>query len=165
MHPAFPSQPRTTPSHLVHVWLLLVWLLSSHAFGPLLIMAVAGVTGDHTLKQCSSHHGEMSVVLGHSAPISSLLKEWLNPDLDAAQPAELDKPDHFFRLRSVEEASVHSRRIMPSGPTVVLLTARWVLSDFRPCSAFTTRIMPSRQQGCVWTDGLHVKASRTIVRC
>ncbi len=168
MPSTFQNLPCTTRSRLVHAWLLLLWLLSSHAFGALLIMAVAGITGDHTLKQCASHHGEVGLVLGHSSRNVSHGQEGLGREAvaDASQTSQLEKPDHFFHLRSVEEAAADSRRIAPNGPSMVLLPARWVLSDFRARLILTNSIISSSKQTFRRTIvGLHVKASMTILRC
>lgn len=123
MPSTFQNLPCTTRSRLVHAWLLLLWLLSSHAFGALLIMAVAGITGDHTLKQCASHHGEVGLVLGHSSRNVSLGQEGLGREAvaDASQTSQLEKPDHFFIF-------VLLRRLPPIHAALRQMARAWCFS-------------------------------------
>jgi hypothetical protein len=108
------------------------------------------------------------MVLGHSAKNMVFWHDLLGSDVmaDASSESQLEKPDHCFHLRSVEQASAHSRRISPNGPTMVLLPSRWVLSYFHLRSILTISMMSAPPPGFSGiTVGLHVKASKTILRC
>ena len=154
---------------LVHAGLLVVWLLSCQAFGPLLIMAVGGITGDHTLKVCASRSGEMSVVLGHAETGGAgLAEEWgaAEPALEAAVVAQMTKPDHCVRLRSVEQAAAQTRRVVAKGPVEVVLPVPGVpVRDFRAGGGLTPARVLLPQAQWRWTAGLQVKAGRTVLRC
>lgn len=160
-----PLHPRTLlPSpRRARLCLLLVWLLSSHGLGPVLMAAAAQATGEHMLKLCSSQHGEMQVVLGHqrSASVLPAEREEVRP---AASPA---KPDHVIQLRSVEDASAQPRRTTTAQPTVhpvILPPAFGTALPGLPDSS-SPDCKARRQRAPAFSAGPHVRASRTVNLC
>jgi hypothetical protein len=144
------------------LWLLLVWLLSSHGLGPVLMAAAAQATGEHMLKLCSSRHGEMQVVLGHQRCDSqaAMGQEGARP---AAAPA---KPDHIIQLRSVEDASAQPRRTTPSQVAASALIPPAFEPALKPLpDTFTLGLKARHQRTPVWSAGPHVRASRTVILC
>ena len=156
--PLLPSPRRA------RLWLLLVWLLSSHGLGPVLMAAAAQATGEHMLKLCSSQHGEMQVVLGHqrSASVLPAGKEEVRP---AASPAQ---PDHVIQLRSVEDASAQPRRTAPAQqadhPVILSPGFGMALLPRLPNSS-ALEFKARRQLVPAFSAGPHVRASRTVILC
>lgn len=144
------------------LWLLLVWLLSSHGLGPVLMAAAAQATGEHMLKLCSSQHGEMQVVLGHQRCASPAPVE-----KEGAEPASApEKPDHIFQLRSVEDASVQPRRTTARQAAPSALIPAAFEPALRPLpGAFTLDFKVQPQRAPAWSAGPHVRASRTVNLC
>lgn len=156
--PLLPSPRR------VRLWLLLVWLLSSHGLGPVLMAAAAQATGEHMLKLCSSQHGEMQVVLGHQRSVSVLPaeKEEVRP---AASPS---KPDHVIQLRSVEDASAQPRRTTPAQQAdhPVILGPGYGMAHLpRVPNSSASDFKARRPLAPAFSAGPHVRASRTVILC
>ncbi len=158
--------PRTLLSapRRARLWLLVVWLLSSHGLGPVLMAAAAQATGEHMLKLCSSQHGEMQVVLGHqrSASVLPAEKEEVRP---AASPAQ---PDHVIQLRSVEDASEQPRRTTPAQQAdhpLNLLPAFFGTAVTRLPGTTAPDFKARRQRTPAFSAGPHVRASRTVILC
>lgn len=156
--------PRTLlPSpRRARLWLLLVWLLSSHGLGPVLMAAAAQATGEHMLKLCSSQHGEMQVVLGHQRCDSQPAVE-----KEGAAPAGTPvKPDHIIQLRSVEDASAQPRRTTPQQADSPTLVPPAFTPALRPLpDNFTLGFKARHQRTPAWSAGPHVRASRTVILC
>lgn len=156
-------------SRLVNTGLLMVWLISCHAFGPLLIMAVAGITGGHTMKMCASLSGEVSVVLGHADASFSPQAYWWGgstPELELTPIEAVSEPDHCVRLRSIEEVCNHTRRVVAKAPWVVVLPVWWVsLVHFRIAGDESPALCLRPLMQWRWTAGLHVKAGKSVMRC
>ncbi|MBV6499846.1 MAG: hypothetical protein CJBNEKGG_02310 [Prosthecobacter sp.] len=156
--------PRTLlPSpRRARLWLLLVWLLSSHGLGPVLMAAAAQATGEHMLKLCSSQHGEMQVVLGHQRCDSQPAVE-----KEGAAPAGTPvKPDHIIQLRSVEDASAQPRRTTPQQADSPTLVPPAFTPALRPLpDTFTLGFKARHQRTPAWSAGPHVRASRTVILC
>jgi|GEM_PF-6328280 hypothetical protein len=156
-------------SRLVNAGLLIVWLISCHAFGPLLIMSVAGITGGHTMKLCASLSGEVSVVLGHSDAGISRQADWWGgstTECELTSIVAVSEPDHCVRLRSIEEVSTHTRRVVAKAPLEVVLPVWWVsLVNFRVAGDESTALYLRPPMQGRWTAGLHVKAGKSVMRC
>ena len=159
-----PHPPSLLPSHRrARLWLLLVWLLSSHGLGPVLMAAAAQATGEHMLKLCSSQHGEMQVVLGHQRSTFSRQPS----SAETARPTEApSKPDHIFQLHSVEDVSVQSRHAVPQQPaTASTPHLQALMPAFQRPDPSTqgTRALLQRAPAC--SAGLQVRSSQTVMRC
>jgi hypothetical protein len=156
-HTLLPSPRRA------RLWLLLVWLLSSHGLGPVLMAAAAQATGEHMLKLCSSRHGEMQVVLGHQRSASPFAsgKEEVRP---AATPAQ---PDHVIQFRSVEDASAQPRRTTTARQAAqpIILSPAFAPVLRRLPDTFAPDLGIQIQRAPAFSAGPHVRASRTVNLC
>lgn len=155
-----PTKPL---SRLLHALLLMILLLSSNGLTPLLMVVFSQ---DHTLENCFFSHGEMQVVLGHRGPVFSYsasqdsIAEFGQSDPSLA----LQEPDHVFILKTIRDTSIQNRRAESVSilPAPEMSPPLWIIQlkshTPPPCIKHYTQVV-------VWSPGLQVQASRTILLC
>lgn len=161
------STDRPSFSRLVHLLLLVAWLLSSQGVVPALCLLAAVADGEHAVQVRATLSGDVSVVLSHDGKAAATPHQ--HDPLCAlvvifAQKPAAGEVDHILAFKSVEDSSRTLRRSsmdtkLPALAAVpVSVVACWLQSKSGGQS-FT------RIQAPAWSPGLHIKTSRTILRC
>ena len=150
--------------------LLLGWLFSSHGVAPALCMAAALMDGDHAVKVGLSKEGALTVVLSH---VGKSPAELTQHEHDAickvlvafAVTPESAAADHVLAFKPVDDAS-RIQRLLPSTQSIVKMTVPGLfLAIERRSQASAAYCAAGCVQGRVWSQGLALKAGRTVMRC
>jgi hypothetical protein len=160
------SQPTTHSltlfSRLVHGVLLVVWLLSYQGIAPSLVLKLEG---DHTVKACSSQHGELQVVLGHAEQAASPDSHaQLSQNEVAGARSEAGKQDHVFFFKSVEEATSQTHRSQSHlcCPVAAVGAVAWAFQQ--PVWTSKTPLVQHRLVPA-WSPGQWIKHGMIVMRC
>jgi hypothetical protein len=162
------STDRPPFSRLVHLLLLVAWLLSSQGVVPALCLLAAVADGEHAVQVRATLSGDVSVVLSHDEKNAAASPHQHDPlcalVVIFAQKPAAGEVDHILAFKSVEDSSRTLRRSsmdtkLPALAAVpVSVVTCWLQSKSGGQSA-------PRIQAPAWSPGLHIKTSRTILRC
>ena len=152
-------------TRVVHLFLLLGWLLSSHGLAPAFCLDAAKYDGSHRVKVCASSSGELTVVLSHEDMLAQhkahdLLCDFL---MVFAAPKTANGSDHILAFKTVDVVSrslhgmlVYQRTDYPSQSC--LQAFPWVTGKRELVSIW-------RINAPAWSPGLALKAGKTIMLC
>lgn len=150
---------------VVHLFLLLGWLLSSHGLAPAFCLGAAKYDGSHRVKVCASPSGELTVVLSHEDVLAQDKAHDLLCDLLMvfATTKTAYGSDHILAFKTVDVVSrslqgivVHQRTDQPSQSCLQAFPR-----VTGPRELFSIR----RINAPAWSPGLALKAGKTIMLC
>lgn len=156
-------------TRLVHLLLLVGWLFSSHGIAPAVCMAAAVLDGDHAVKVGQANDGVLTVVLSHAGKSAAELTAHEHDALCRMLVAFSAAPssggtDHVLAFKPVDDAS-RTQRPLPSMQSIVCTVApSWVVV-FSPAKISQVDSLAGYARRYAWSQGLALKAGRTVMRC